>query len=290
MCPLENPPIDPSAAVPDDLGKCEAEEGLVSVIMPVYNAEKTLAESAGSVLRQTYEHLELILVDDGSKDNSQEICRRLARQDARVKIICQKNAGPAAARNAGMAQMRGEFVLFADSDDHLEPDACQQMIRAIGDQELVIAHYYFDWGAAHSDRGLLSGDRSLSEEEFLSALVRRPGSFYFSALWNKLYRASIIRRLALQFDSFLYWGEDFAFNMQYYHAVSRGVALVSAPLYHYVKNAGSTSIRSLIHVVHGCRIKYRLYRHLKALYVEKGLYPVYRRLIHRYIWNVTLAD
>ena len=268
----------------------QREKGLISIIMPVYNAEKTLAESTGSILRQTYPRWELILVDDGSRDNSLALCRRLAQQDARVRVIAQKNAGPALARNAALDEVRGEFVLFADSDDWLEPDACQRMIDAIGDCELVIAHYSFDLGITHTPRGLLSGDRVLSEQEFLMELIQRPGSFYFSALWNKLYRADIIRRLALRFDPFLTWGEDFAFNMQYAHAVSRGVALLSTPLYHYVKNPASTSIRTLIHVVHSCQIKYRLYQHLKALYVEKGLYESYRPLIHRYIWNVTLTD
>ena len=263
---------------------------LISVIMPVYNAEKTLAQSAASVLSQSYPALELILVDDGSRDDSLRLCRQIARQDARVRVYSQKNAGPAAARNAALSVMRGEFVMFADSDDLLAPDACQCLVSAVEDNELVIGHYYFELGKVSSPRGLLQGNRQLSEEEFLLELMQRPGSFYFSALWNKLYRADIIRERGLRFDSFLDWGEDFAFNMQYYHSVRKGVTLVEKPVYHYIKNPGGTSIRSLIRVAHSCRIKMRLYHYFRDLYEEKGLYAAHRKIIDRYIYNVTLAD
>ncbi len=272
------------------MGASNQHPGLISVIMPVYNAEKTLAESAASVLSQSYSQIELILVDDGSKDQSLRICREIEKSDPRVRVIVQENAGPSIARNAAMAVMRGEFVMFADSDDLLSPDACRDMIDALGECDLVIAHYFFCMASSESDRGLLKGSRVLTEREFLAELVKRPGAFYFSALWNKLYRSCVIRQLKLQFDPFLSWGEDFAFNIQYNHAVAHGVALLDKPVYHYVKNPGSTSIRTLFHVWHSCRIKARLYRLFKSLYVKKGLYTQYRFLVWRYIWNVTWAD
>ena len=262
---------------------------LISVIMPVYNAQKTLQESADSVLSQSYRHLELILINDGSKDDSLALCRQLAKQDERVKVIDQPNGGPARARNAALDMMQGEYVMFADSDDLLSPGACQALLDAIGDHDLAIGHYYFVLGKNRSDRGLLKGNRDLTEHQFLMELMQRPGSFYFSALWNKIYRADIIRELALQFDPFLTWGEDFAFNMQYYAGV-HSAAILDMPVYSYIKNPGGASIRSLIHVVHSCRIKWRLYQHFKSLYVKKGLYAANRAKINRYIYNVTLAD
>ncbi len=264
--------------------------GLISVIMPVYNAEKTLVQAAESVLAQTDPQIELILVDDGSRDESLRICRELEKKDSRVRVISQNNAGPAVARNAAMEVMRGEFVMFADSDDLLVPNACRLMANAMGNNDLVIAHYYFDVGSMQFDRGLLKGSRELTEQEFLAELIKRPGTFYFSALWNKMYRTDIIRSLRLHFDPFLTWGEDFAFNMQYDQAVSHGVALVEQPVYHYIKNPGSSSIRTIFPIGHSCRIKARLYQHFKSLAVKKGLYAQHRFLIWRYIWNVTLVD
>ena len=262
---------------------------LISVIKPVYNAEKCLERSIGSVLSQSYSRLELILVDDGSKDRSLKICRESEKKDSRVRVIAQQNAGPAMARNAALEIMQGDFVLFVDSDDLLSPDACQKMVDAMKKNDLVIGHYFFEFGKAISDRGLLSGNRVLGEQEFLMELIKKPGSFYYSALWNKLYRASIIRDQKLRFDPFLSWGEDFAFNMQYNLAV-KSVAIIDMPVYHYVKNTSSTSIRSLIRILHSCKIKYRLYQHFKALYVKKGLYDNHRFAIWRYIFNVTVID
>lgn len=264
-------------------------EPLISVIMPVYNTEKNLARSVESVLSQSYAQLELILVDDGSRDGSLALCREYEQTDSRVRVLHQENAGPAVARNAALEIMQGDFVLFVDSDDLLAPDACREMLRAMGENDLVIGHYYFELGKAVSERGLLHGNRVLEEEEFLMELIKRPGSFYFSALWNKLYRASIIRDMQLRFDPFLSWGEDFAFNMQYNHQVY-SVALMDMPVYHYVKNSSGTSLRSLLHIVHSCRIKYRLYRHFKALYTRKQLYRKNRLSIHRYIFNITFMD
>lgn len=255
--------------------------------MPVYNAEKTLAASTSSVLTQTYGQLELILINDGSKDGSLALCRQIASKDPRVKVLDQPNAGPAAARNAGLKVVTGDFLMFADSDDFFSPGAFQTMMDAMGGNDLVIAHYYFDLGKVSAVKGLLEGNRTLDEQEFLMELMRRPGSFYFSALWNKMYRADLA--CGLQFDSFLDWGEDFAFNMCYYRAV-RSAALVDEPVYHYVKSPVSTSMRTLLNVVRSCRIKARLYHYFKDLYVEKGLYQQHKRTIDKYIYNVTLTD
>jgi len=228
-------------------------------------------------------------VDDGSQDNSLQLCRKYEQADKRVRVISQKNAGPAAARNAALNSLRGEYVLFVDSDDFLSPGACMEMAQAMENNDLVIGHYFFELGKTISDRGLLHGNRTLNEHEFLMKLIKKPGSFYFSALWNKMYRAEYITLQNLRFDPFLSWGEDFAFNMQYNHAV-KSVALLDFPVYHYIKNTSSTALRSLIHVIHSCKIKYRLFLHFKSLYVKKGLYPQHRFLIWRYIFNITMID
>ena len=263
----------------------------ISVIMPLYNAKKYLKLAVDSILNQTHNNLEVVIVDDCSTDGSLELCRELYGDDSRVVLLQQpQNSGPGNARNSGIKHAHGKYIAFADSDDRLTPDACRTMIDAIGEKDLVIAHYYLDVASAQFDRGLLKGSRDLSEWEFLEELVKRPGSFYFSALWNKMYRSSLIHQLKLQFDPFLSWGEDFAFNMEYNLAVLHGVALVDKPVYHYVKNPGSTSIRTLFHVGHSFQIKARLYRRFKSLYVKKGLYVQHRFRIWCYIWNVTLAD
>ena len=93
---------------------------LISIIIPVYNVKQYLRKCADSVLRQTYRHLEIILVDDGSTDSSGEMCDRLARQDDRIRVVHKRNAGLGMARNSGLDIAKGEFVMFVDSDDFVD--------------------------------------------------------------------------------------------------------------------------------------------------------------------------
>ena len=276
---------------------CEKEDPMrslipsrVSVIMPVYNAERTLEAAAASVLNQTWRELELLLINDGSRDGSLELCRRIAARDSRVRVLTQENGGPAKARNAALSEITGEFVTFADSDDAMEPGACESMLRAIGETDLVISHFFFDMGKNSTDHGLIQEDKTVSEPEFLHLLMQRPTTFYYSALWNKLYRTRIILDNGISFDSFFDWGEDFVFNLQYDAHLTGGVRFLNRPVYHYIKTTGGTSVRSLLHVFHSLRIKWLLYQRFKSLYRQKGLYEKNRRLIRRYLFSVTLAD
>ena len=263
--------------------------GKISVIVPVYNAEKYVARCVDSILSQTYPYLEVLLINDGSKDNSLSLCRALAQKDERITVLTQQNGGAASARNAGLRAMTGDYVMMADADDYLVPDACETMIRAIGQNDLAIAHFYLDLGNISTPKGLLDGDRVLDEDEFLAELVKRPGSFYFCALWNKIYRADVIRGLSLTFDPFCDWGEDFIFNLRYDSAV-HSAALVQKPIYHYVKVAGSTSMRWMLRIPHSIRIKQRMYRCFRQLCTEKGIYRQNRWKVRRFIFNVTIAD
>ena len=92
----------------------------ISVVVPIYNAEKFLKKSIESVLSQTYQNFELILINDGSVDNSDGICNKYAFVDKRIKVISQKNSGPAASRNAGVRNATGDFVFFLDADDFID--------------------------------------------------------------------------------------------------------------------------------------------------------------------------
>lgn len=264
-------------------------KGVISVIVPVYNAEKTLARLMDSLLSQSYPYLEVLAVDDGSRDGSMALLQKYASKDARVRVLSQENAGPAAARNAALAAATGEYLAFADSDDSVEAGAYERMVEAIDGRDLVIGRYYFVFGAA-ALRGLIEEDRLLSRREFLDELVKQPGSFYYSALWNKLYRLDIVRKMGITFDKFFSWGEDFAFNVQYDRAV-RAAAILKTPVYRYFKAVTGVSFRVLFHLAHGCAIKYRLYRLFRRIYEEEGLYAgKIKRRVDKYIYNITLSE
>lgn len=107
------------------------EQPLVSVIIPVYNVERYLAQCLDSVSHQTYQNLEIICVNDGSRDGSPDILRRYADEDARIQVIGKANGGVSRARNDALDCARGEYIMFVDSDDWGEPDACENAVNAM---------------------------------------------------------------------------------------------------------------------------------------------------------------
>lgn len=262
---------------------------LVSVIIPVYNASKTLEHCVRSVLAQDYPALQIILLNDGSTDDSAQVCERLVQKDARIEYHAQKNAGCSGARNAALSFAKGDFYLFVDADDTLTDGALKKMLDAIYENDLLIAHYNFVIGNVSSERGLIKENVTYNEHQFLDALIKQPGSFYYGVLWNKLYRGDIIRDNALAFDTRLTWGEDFAFNVNYYRHV-HSVRLLPVPVYNYNKSSGGISVRALKNVGQACKIKWLLYLNYKRLCVEKGIWRDEKARIRLYVFNVTIRN
>ena len=106
-------------------------EGKISVIVPIYNVEQYLRKCIDSIINQTYKNLEIILVDDGSWDNSPRICDEYAKRDNRIKVIHKKNGGLADARNTGLKMITGNYISFIDSDDYIEKTMYEKMIKVI---------------------------------------------------------------------------------------------------------------------------------------------------------------
>lgn len=168
---------------------------MISVIVPVYNAEATLARCADSVLSQTYTNVELILVDDGSVDSSPAMCDEYAGRDNRVRVIRLQNGGPASARNAGIAAASGTYVAFADSDDFMLPNALEQLLDCMikNSAELVqacTAKVYTDGSVIPE-----SDEQSvlvLNRCEAMSDYIRNPKPIVRFAVWGKLFRRDLI--------------------------------------------------------------------------------------------------
>ncbi len=171
------------------------EQPLVSIVIPVYNAAPDLARCIESVRKQTYRNIEVFLVNDGSKDASSPICHMYERIDPRVHVIDKENAGVSAARNTGIAAAQGKYIQFVDSDDYLAPGATATLIERAehAGADMVIAHYYRVDGGKTTRHGFLKRRDVMDQREFARELMDEPASFYYGVLWNKLYRADIIR-------------------------------------------------------------------------------------------------
>jgi len=200
-------------------------KGLISVVVPVYNAERYLDECIGGVLSQTYTDFELILVNDGSTDSSLEICRRYAAKDKRVVVIDKPNGGVSSARNAALDRAGGEWVVFSDADDYYNHEAFQVLVdaaRSVSDADLVAA----------SCIRLEGGNQSV-QCRFDDAVVDKPIMRIVNyALWGHLFRKSIIDKYDMRFPVGISYSEDRLFLFEY-ALRSRRMVTVSQFVYVY---------------------------------------------------------
>lgn len=215
-------------------------EPKVSIIVPVYNAEKGLARCVDSILNQEFRDFELILMDDGSRDRSGEICDGYARADARVVVVHKENTGVSDTRNQAVARARGTFLQFVDSDDWLTADATKLMVRAAEETgcDLVIADFYRVVGEMVSRKGDIDADQVIGREAFVGFMMENPADYYYGVLWNKLYRREIVEAHGIRMDAKISWCEDFLFNLEYVRYATTFYAL-RTPVYYYVKTKGS---------------------------------------------------
>lgn len=221
------------------------EKPLLSVIMPVYNSAEYIETAVKSVLDQTFSALELICIDDCSKDNSLEILKKTAEKDSRLRVIpLEENGGAGNARNIGIAHAGAEYITFIDADDYIEPGLYESAyaLTAGGTDEVVwgVTEEYYNAAGKHmsSNRiipaaGLYKGREQIAKQA--TALER---DTLFGYQWNSIYKASIIRENNIRFcDSVFY--EDYFFNLDFIrHAGS--LATLDSAGYHYFKRVNGS--------------------------------------------------
>ena len=276
---------------------------LVSIIVPIYNAQDHIARCLESIRRQTYRNLEILLLNDGSQDVSLQVCQMYAGVDKRILLIDKANSGVAATRNLGLQFATGDYLQFVDADDTLMPNATELLVdRAIrSDADLVIAHYNritpprprSEEAEARHPRPdkvqtfgfLLEGP--MTKEQFAAGLMQEPASFYYGVMWNKLYRADIVRAhedvvCAEELD----WSEDLYFNLSYIRYAQKFYAL-STPVYNYYNTPGS-AVHTVLNPVNVVATRATLFNYYKELYEHLGLYEEYKPQIYKYL--VAMAE
>lgn len=207
---------------------------LVSVIIPAYNARDYIERCLDSICSQTYKSLEIIIVNDGSNDNTLEFCERYAVKDSRIKVIDQINSGVSEARNTGLKNATGKYVQFVDADDYLDKTITRRLVENIADTELVVSSFY-----KNNKDGLCEDERVYSGTvdiaEYAELMTWHPSDFYFGVVWNKLFKRDLIINNNLFFDRNINFGEDFIFNMEYLKLIKK-VKLLPEYLYYYTDN------------------------------------------------------
>lgn len=223
----------------------EKPEKMVSIIIPVYNAEKYLGYCINSVVSQTYRNIELILVNDGSMDKSLEICENYARIDKRVRVITIPNGGVSNARNTGIKVASGEYIQFVDSDDIIKLDMTERLVKLMETYEKDMVICGFDMITLNGEQkvvetipfssGFLGKECVLTREVFfkkMAYILWR--SSLLECPWNKMFRRDILLEHEISFPSDMSLGEDFCFNMDYFQYIN-GVVLVEDEYYYYMQ-------------------------------------------------------
>lgn len=215
---------------------------MVSVIVPVYNAEKTLHNCIDSILCQTYTEFELILVDDGSTDHSGEFCDCYAEKDNRIIVIHQSNSGVSAARNNGIEISQGEYICFVDSDDRIKNNFLSEMVNVMQNDKagMVICGYEVRTNKCIVSETLYHNDGVdyCTREDVVLLL----GHSLFSAPWCKLFRSDIIKDNNLIFPEDISLGEDLIFNILYTNYVL-SIVVYNKSLYEYYTDNNNSLLR-----------------------------------------------
>ena len=254
---------------------------IVSIIVPVYNAAKPLGENKtvlhrciDSILNQEYRNYELIVADDGSKDESGKILDEYAAKDERINVIHKENSGVSNTRNLAIQNARGKYIQFLDADDWITTDATKSLVRTMEESkaDLVIADFYRVVGENTSHKGRIDSDKVLTRDEFADYMIQNPADYYYGVLWNKLYKKSIIDTYHLKMDASLSWSEDFIFNLEYLLHVKK-VAPLQLPIYYYVKTEGSLVSQSRFDIRNIVDMKLSVIKYYdnfyKSIYDEK---------------------
>ena len=256
----------------------------VSLIVPVHNAESFLPTCLNSLLRQSYPALDIILVENGSTDGSAALCRRFAQQHANVRVF-QSAPGVSLARNTGLGAARGDLVQFVDADDHLEPDAVQLLVQTMLDirSDLVVASYYRVINGVARFHNLIDEAGTITKPHLVELLLRDPSSYYWSVLWNKIYRLDLIRAHKLRFLEDIGWSEDLLFNLNYFQAAGAFFA-IPQPVYYYVKNRDSITAQPLS-PKEVLRIRRIIFDSYVELLRQTGLEERYRLQLYKFYFS-----
>lgn len=229
---------------------------LISIVVPVYNAELYLEECISSILRQTYVYFELILIDDGSTDNSLIICRSFEKKDSRIEVFHQDNSGVSSARNLGIRLAHGEYICFVDADDWIDETYLSSFVESLlknRNLDLCVQ------GLKSFENGKMMKRKKFIDELFESrnmSAAFEGGLISFRGPYCKLFKMSVLRCYNVKFPIELSYGEDSIFYLQYMHYIDT-IQTISSAGYNYRRNI-KTSLTSKCHTPEKLLLFYKL--------------------------------
>ncbi len=232
---------------------------MLSIIIPAYNSASTIERCLASVCNSTFTDLEILCVDDGSTDDTLEKLHAFALKDSRVIVLHQENGGVSSARNHGLQCAKGDYIAFVDSDDYVLPHMYETMVNAImlTSADVVCCNYFHGTNNGGYIRQLshnyaediVVGHENISERIIANMIFGDGNTIGLPSPFNKLYRAKLICKNSISFDTDRFHGEDWLFNLHIFNNANV-VKFISDPLYVYVQHKGSLVSRFNPNVVH----------------------------------------
>lgn len=209
---------------------------LISVIVPVYNSEKTIENTVGSIQKQDYHNIEIILVNDGSTDNTKEICSSLEKRDSRISLYSIKNGGPSVARQYGLDRANGRLITFCDADDMMKPTMLSTLYQMMRSQRSQLTACSFKY--ADDDEECDYKIEIWNQENAIKHCLI--DTFMGGFLWNKMFDLKIIKEHNIRFDESVFYCEDMEFVIEYLMYCKK-IAYIKKPLYCYIYQDNSLS-------------------------------------------------
>lgn len=251
---------------------------LLSIIIPIYNAEKYIDRCISSVVNQTLKEIEIILINDGSKDESLLLCKEWESKDCRIKLFSQDNSGVSAARNLGIRKALGKYIMFLDSDDYMFPQMCEMMHEMLikKNADCIIC------GTAETGGGLWVPEKNMdyiSFDEFKKDFVYQLNTELLSPCWNKIFKKELITD---HFREDISFGEDLIFCLDYFRNCNRISFITDALLFHEKDISGS-----LVSVVNFHRLLDIEKVHLGIIRFDSNT-SVQQGLHNKYIKDITV--
>ena len=209
---------------------------VVSIVIPIYNAEKYIAQCLDSILNQTYKELQVIVVNDGSKDNSLNILESYANKYSNILLIKKENGGVSSARNLGLKYASGKYLAFIDADDYVEPDYIEVLVCNIEKYNADASICGFFQHKRNKKQKQITRAFTIiySQQEVMKQVLS--GKYFTGSLWNKLFKTELLKEQI--FNENIHYGEDLLFTFQYLEKCS-SVCYNTKKLYHYILNPNS---------------------------------------------------
>ena len=214
-------------------------EDLISIIIPIYNVEKYLEKCLNSVISQTYNNIEIILVNDGSKDKSKEICNNYAKRDNRIRVIHNENKGVSNARNTGIDIAKGKYITFIDADDYVDKNYVDVLYALCikNNADIAVCGVKDEDYAGNVINETNEMEIKLHKKEFLKELLNE--KYFFSVCWAKLYKNNVIDNI--RFNEDMKIGEDFEFLYKLLQNVNIAYINTTKKTYHFLMREGSAT-------------------------------------------------